>query len=164
MHNSRAGLYTSHYTRPLISTNQDVCSRINSSFNERRITGEISKHEYALQHKQKINEGQFKLQNPIHEINSLKLQIQQKVDEMMHRGIKRKAALDHEVDLNLSLGVEPRNEEDENEDEDEDLALSLKTRASTSKQITKKAKADNNNIVVGNFEKLRGASTLDLTL
>lgn len=143
------------------STHLDVCSRI-SSFNEgsTRRTGEILKDEYGLLHKQEIREGHFK-QNPIHEINSIKLQIQQKVHEMKYCGIKRKAASDPEVDLNLSLRLESREEDDDDNEEEEDLALSLKTRVSTSKQTKKLVKADNNN----NYnEKARGASTLDLTL
>ncbi|KAL8526609.1 hypothetical protein ACS0TY_015710 [Phlomoides rotata] len=163
MHNSGAGLHTSHYIRQP-SSKFDVCSRI-TSFNEgsTRRAGDISKDGYGSLHKQEIREAQFK-QTPI-EINSLKLQ---KVDEKISNapnfgqicGIKRKATLDPQVDLNLSLRLESRNENDE--EEDEDLALSLKPRASTSKQ-TKKVKADN--YMVGNYyEKARGASTLDLTL
>ncbi|CAA3004223.1 uncharacterized protein LOC111398319 isoform X2 [Olea europaea var. sylvestris] len=176
---SRQGFYdnlterilSNQYSR---SVNQDLLSTRISSFNEGsswRINE--SKGELGSLHEQESWRGQSK-QNPICEINSLKL-MQQKVCE--HRTsdnrisitpqkmdgttsfqrqttIKRKAS-DCNLDLNLSLASESRDDEKQKglQYDESRLSLSLYT-PSLSK--LKKLKEDDNNA--------RGASTLDLTL
>lgn len=178
---TRSGFYTernssnNHYTRPLNldylssrfpSLNHGTPWRNTDHFQEGK--GLLHKHEPWL--------GQSK-QNPI-EIDSLKLQIQQKIQEKgllnppifsqilsqeREKGLKRKAS-DAELDLNLSLGLESRNGDEDNEEDgddgdDEHLALSLFTVPDASKKMKKGGFVIN----VGD-EKARGASTLDLTL
>lgn len=182
---SRSGFYTernlsNHYTRPP-NLDHHLSSRF-PSLNHGTTPWkniEHSKEEKGLLHKQETWLGQSK-QNPI-EIDSLRLQIQKKIQEKRsnppifsqilsqerEKGLKRKAS-DAELDLNLSLGLESRNgdgeneEDDDNDGDDEHLALSLFTVPEASKEEMKKMKGDKY-VNVGD-EKARGASTLDLTL
>lgn len=176
---TRSGFYAernssnNHYTRPL---NLDYLSSRFPSLNQGTPwrNNDHFKEEKGLLHKQEPWLGQSR-QNPI-EIDSLKLQIQQKIQEKAtnppifsqilsqerEKGLKRKAS-DAELDLNLSLGLESRNgdedDEDEDDGDDEHLALSLFTIPEASKKMKKGGFVIN----VGD-EKARGASTLDLTL
>ncbi|XP_051131021.1 two-component response regulator ORR26-like [Andrographis paniculata] len=146
------------------STNTDLCSRI-SSFNEGsiRLINEDTKQEYASRQKQENWVGQST------EFNSLKL-IQNGVlghimvppsgtgescmSHLKKVGYKRKAS-DAELDLNLSLGLEPKHVEPEDK---QYLDLSLHITPTSSKFIKKMT------IETLGCETARGMSTLDLTL
>lgn len=172
-------MLSSHYSTR--ATNLDHLSSRFPSLNGETPwrSNEHLKHEHEQLHKlQEPWLGQTR-QNPT-EVDSLKLQIHNKIHEkspnsgqvmMMSQseregGLKRKA-LDAELDLNLSLGLDSRNgditdDDDDDGGDDEQLVLSLYTvREGSSKDERKKMKEER--IVVGN-EKARGASTLDLTL
>ncbi|KAL2557872.1 uncharacterized protein Fot_02611 [Forsythia ovata] len=156
------------------SVNHDLLSTRASSFNERS-TWRIneSKDELGSLHEHESWLGQSK-QNPIGELNSLKL-MQQKVHEhssdngisipprnmdrttisQRQKTAKRKAS-DCDLDLNLSLGSESRDDEIRQQglqdDDENNLSLSLYTPSSSMLKL----KEDDSNA--------RGASTLDLTL
>ncbi|KAL2557944.1 myb-like HTH transcriptional regulator family protein [Forsythia ovata] len=157
------------------SVNHDLLSTRASSFNERS-TWRIneSKDELGSLHEHESWLGQSK-QNPIGELNSLKL-MQQKVHEhsssdngisipprnmdpttssQKQKTAKRKAS-DCDLDLNLSLGSESRDDEIRQQglqdDDENNLSLSLYTPSSSMLKL----KEDDSNA--------RGASTLDLTL
>lgn len=159
----------SHNSRP---ANLDLCTR-SSSFNEEstRRNDEDLKAEFGLLHKQEPWRVQSR-QNPIDKLTTLNL-IQQRVhleqrilsefsrsnhpsldQTTRDTGFKRKA-LNFELDLNLSLGLESRNDGQQDE---ENLSLSLYTTPSPSMLIYKKLKED------FGTENAREASTLDLTL
>ncbi|KAL3830207.1 hypothetical protein ACJIZ3_019009 [Penstemon smallii] len=133
-----------HYYR---SSNLDFCSKINSSFNE----GSNLRDKHGSMNKQESWLGQSK-QNPIELQRAHEEQANS--SDLDHLGQKRKA-LDFELDLNLSVGIESRNER--GQEDDETLSLSLYTTPYNSK-LFKKMKEDFASEIA------RGTSTLDLTL